>query len=357
MTQLEEPVSVQEPAAPDGAVPVQAVRDVGSGLTLGRDVIFRYLRNANVDRIFGVPGTNEIPLIDGTDVPENNIEYVPCLHENIALGAAMGYARAKDVPGVVELHVTPGIGHALGNLFNAAKSHVPLVVLCGQQHSNLLLQEPLLASDLVKVAEQYTKWSYEVRGPNELAMAMQRALKVAMAPPMGPVFLSIPWEFLIRPVQPTDGGDGRFTRIGRKFLGDLDEVAKLAKILADANAPVIVAGDGVGAANAWDEVEALAKKLGAPVYTEQLSSYMNYPNDRPEWQGELPGTQEGMRAKLACTTSLSSAGSTPKHNSWCSTGRPGRSFPRASDRCTCTTTRGRSGRTTSAKRPCSATSR
>jgi benzoylformate decarboxylase len=298
VTQLEEPVSVQEPAAPDGAVPVQTVRDVGSGLTLGRDVIFRYLRNANVDRIFGVPGTNEIPLIDGTDVPENNIEYVPCLHENIALGAAMGYARAKDVPGVVELHVTPGIGHALGNLFNAAKSHVPLVVLCGQQHSNLLLQEPLLASDLVKVAEQYTKWSYEVRGPNELAMAMQRALKVAMAPPMGPVFLSIPWEFLIRPVQPTDGGDGRFTKIGRKFLGDLDEVAKLAKILADANAPVIVAGDGVGAANAWDEVEALAKKLGAPVYTEQLSSYMNYPNDRPEWQGELPGTQEGMRAKL-----------------------------------------------------------
>ncbi|WP_331281569.1 thiamine pyrophosphate-binding protein [Saccharothrix sp. NRRL B-16314] len=303
MTQLEQPLSVQEArtpdgAAPDGAVPVQTVRDAGSGLTLGRDVIFRYLRNAKIDRIFGVPGTNEIPLIDGTDVPANNITYVPCLHENIALGAAMGYARAKDVPGVVELHVTPGVGHALGNLFNAAKSHIPLVVLCGQQHSNLLLQEPLLASDLVKVAEQYTKWSYEVRGPNELAMAMQRALKVAMAPPTGPVFLSIPWEFLIRPVQPTDGGDGRFTRIGRGFLGDMAEVAKLAEILAGATSPVIVAGDGVGAAHAWDEVEKLAKKLGAPVYTEQLSSYMNYPNDRAEWQGELPGTQEGMRAKL-----------------------------------------------------------
>ncbi|MER7078951.1 thiamine pyrophosphate-binding protein [Saccharopolyspora kobensis] len=103
---------------------------------LDRDIVFDYLRTAGVDRLYGVPGTNEIPLIDGTDVPENRIEYVLCLHENIALGAAMGYARHRRtgsgdvVPGVVGLHVTPGVGHAIGNLFNASRSHSPLLVLC-----------------------------------------------------------------------------------------------------------------------------------------------------------------------------------------------------------------------------------
>src|SRR2546426_10789779 len=113
-------------------------------LKKGRDVIFDYLREAKVDQLFGVPGTNEIPIIDATDVAGSGVHYVPCLHENIALGAAMGYARATGKPGVVELHITPGIGHAIGNLYNAARSHIPIVVLCGQQHSNLIIQEPLL---------------------------------------------------------------------------------------------------------------------------------------------------------------------------------------------------------------------
>jgi benzoylformate decarboxylase len=258
---------------------------------LGRDVIFDFLRRAGVDYLFGVPGTNEIPIIDGTDVPGSQVTYVPCLHENIAVGAAMGYARESGRVGVVELHVTPGISHAIGNLFNASKSHVPVVVLCGQQHSNLLIQEPLLASDLVTVAKQYTKWAYELRGPNELAMAMQRALKVALTPPIGPVFLSLPWEFTVAEVDPNHSGQDAVTRIGSRFVGDADAVAALAGELTAASAPMIVAGDGVGASDAWRELASLAQLIGAPVYTEQLSSYMNYPSHLHEWRGELPADQ------------------------------------------------------------------
>ncbi|MDA3647897.1 thiamine pyrophosphate-binding protein [Saccharopolyspora indica] len=269
---------------------------------LGRDIIFDYLRTAGVDRLYGVPGTNEIPLIDGTDVPENRIEYVPCLHENIALGAAMGYARHRRtgsgevVPGVVGLHVTPGVGHAIGNLFNASRSHVPLLVLCGQQHSNLLIQEPLLGSDLVQVAQQYTKWAYEVRGPDEIGMAMQRALKTALAPPMGPVFLSIPWEFLVQPG--ADPQRGRFTRIAGEFQAQPSELDKAADLLARSRYPVIVAGDGVGEAGAWRELQDLATAIGAPVYTEQLSSYLNYPYHLAHARGELPSVQQQVRQVL-----------------------------------------------------------
>ncbi|MEU4743488.1 thiamine pyrophosphate-binding protein [Actinosynnema sp. NPDC023658] len=275
----------------------QRVRPADADRKRGRDVILDYLRTAGVDRMFGVPGTNEVPIIDGTDVPTNDVAYVPCLHENIALGAAMGYARATGKPGVVELHVTPGIGHALGNLFNAARSHVPVVVLCGQQHSNLLIQEPLLASDLVRVADQYTKWSYEVRGPDEIGMAMQRALKVAMAPPLGPVFLSIPWQFTVE--DSYDPGRGRFTRVASGFAGDVAEVRKAAEVLATARTPLIVVGDGVGAADAWEEIRSLAELLRAPVYSEQLSSYLNYPNQYANWMGELPGTQAKVRDLFA----------------------------------------------------------
>ncbi len=269
---------------------------------LGRDIIFDYLRTAGVDRLYGVPGTNEIPLIDGTDVPENHVKYVPCLHENIALGAAMGYARHRRtdagdvVPGAVGLHVTPGVGHAIGNLFNAYRSHIPLVVLCGQQHSNLLIQEPLLGSNLVEVARQYTKWAYEVRGPNEIGMAMQRALKTALAPPMGPVFLSVPWEFLL--AQGADPQRGRFTRIAGEFHAQPSELDKAADLLARSRYPVIVAGDGVGEAQAWHELRDLATAIGAPVYNEQSSSHLNYPHHLAHARGELPGAQQQIRQAL-----------------------------------------------------------
>ena len=258
-------------------------------MALGRDVIFDYLGDLGVEYLFGVPGTNEIPIIDGTAVPGSPVKYIPCLHENIAMGAATGYARMTGKPGVVLLHVTPGAGHGLGNLFNAFKSHGPLLVLCGQQQSELILQEPLLASDLVRVAQQYTKWAYEVRSPQELPLALQRALKVAIAPPTGPVFLSIPWDFtLVDVVWP---GPGKVTQIAPHFSGDPTAVAAAADRLASARAPIIVAGDGVGYADAWAELQTLAELLGAHVYSETLSSMMNYPNSLPEWQGELPGLQ------------------------------------------------------------------
>src|SRR5918995_1128715 len=73
--------------------------------------------------------------------------------------------------------------------------------------------------------------------------------------------------------------------------GDPTAVAAAADRLASARAPIIVAGDGVGYADAWAELQTLAELLGAHVYSETLSSMMNYPNSSPEWQGELPGLQ------------------------------------------------------------------
>lgn len=282
------------------------------GKFVARDVIFDYLRALEIDYLFGVPGTNEIPIIDGTskDGPKTNgigplvdgIHYIPCLHENIAMGAAMGYARMAGKPGVVMLHVTPGIGHALGNLFNAYKSHIPVLVLCGQQHSKLILQEPLLASETVKVAEQYTKWAYEIRVPEELPLVMQRALKLAITPPMGPVFISVPWDYTIQPIAGYKPGSAQITRIATNFVGAPDALLSAASILKGSTdrqvPPVIIVGDGVGAAKAWDELQMVAQKTGAYVFAEGLSSMMNYPPEDYHYKGELPPLQEKMQEAI-----------------------------------------------------------
>lgn len=259
-----------------------------------RDYLFDILKDLGIQYIFGVPGTNEIPLIDGTSYPENGVKYIECLHENIAIGAAMGSARMTGKPGVLIVHVTPGIAHSIGNLFNAHRSQMPLVILCCQQQNELVTQEPLLASNLVDLAKQYTKWAHEVRTAEEMPLVLQRAFKEAMAPPNGPVFISIPWEFTMVAIKENQKIKG-VTRISSHFTGDDESIKQTANLLANAKNPLIVAGDAVGYADAWTEIQQLAELIGAPVVLQSFSSVANFPNNDYHWQGELPGSQAGVQ--------------------------------------------------------------
>ncbi|MGO4292039.1 thiamine pyrophosphate-binding protein [Chitinophaga sp. RAB17] len=259
-----------------------------------RDYVFDILKDLGIHYIFGVPGTNEIPIIDGTSYEANGVRYIECLHENIAIGAAMGSARMTGKPGVLVVHVTPGIAHCIGNLFNAWRSEMPLVILCCQQQNELVTQEPLLASNLVDLAKQYTKWAHEVRTPSEIPLVLQRAFKEAMAPPNGPVFVSIPWDFTMVAIGDNDKVKG-VTRISPHFTGDDATIRQAADLLAAAQNPVIVAGDAVGYADAWSELQELAALIGAPVVLQTFSSVANFPNNDYHWQGELPGGQAAIQ--------------------------------------------------------------
>jgi len=105
----------------------------------GRDIFFAYLEHNGVPFLFGNPGTTELPLVDGcNDHPA--VRYVMALHEDIAVAMAMGYARASGRVGVVNLHVAPGLGHGMGNLYNAFRAGTPLIVTAGQQHTRLGLR-------------------------------------------------------------------------------------------------------------------------------------------------------------------------------------------------------------------------
>ena len=263
--------------------------------SLGRDIFFEYLVEQGVRYIFGNPGTTELPMVDGcNDYP--SIEYVLSLHEDVAVAQATGYARASGEVGVVNLHVTPGVAHGIGNLYNASRARVPLLVTAGQHHTGLLVQDPILTSDLRSLVGQFTKWAYEVRFIEELPMVMQRAFKELVTPPYAPVFLSIPPNVLL---EKHDGfGPARVTRPGRS-VADHRVVEEGARLLASADRPMIVAGDGVGHAGGWEDLSLIAERIGARVYTEGYATLWNFPPRHPLYLGPMPNLATEMRDSFA----------------------------------------------------------
>ncbi|WP_188946500.1 thiamine pyrophosphate-binding protein, partial [Polymorphobacter multimanifer] len=115
-------------------------------------------------------------------------------------GMADGFAQASQQIAVCNLHAAPGLGNACGMLYNAARAGAPILVTAGQQDTSIRLTEPLLWDDLATMARPLVKWSYEISSIHELPRAVRRAVKIALTPPMGPVFLSIPGDILEAPV-------------------------------------------------------------------------------------------------------------------------------------------------------------
>jgi benzoylformate decarboxylase len=260
-------------------------------VVLGRDILFEYLEDQDIPYIFGNPGTTEVPLVDGcNDHP--SVQYVLALHEDLAVAQAMGWARASGKPGVVNLHVTPGVAHALANLYNAFHARVPLLVTAGQHHSAFRVQEPILTSDLAALVRPFTKWSYEVTALEELPLALQRAFKELNTPPIAPVFLSIASNLFLEKCEA--GPPARVSRVA-SVVADADAFDDAARELANAKNPLIIAGDGVGRAGAWEQVVALAENLGAPVFTEGYATIWNFPADHPQYLGPMPNVATPMR--------------------------------------------------------------
>jgi benzoylformate decarboxylase len=164
---------------------------------------------------------------------------------------ADGYAQASGRLAVVSLHAAPGLGNAIGALHNAQKAGVPVLVTAGQQDLSYNLTEPNLWADLLRIAQPFVKWAYEPRRLADLPRVIHRAAKTALAPPTGPVFISLPADLL------NAEGDvelGSRTRIGAAIRGDAEAIARAAALLVGAARPVIGAGDGVAQRSAQAEL-------------------------------------------------------------------------------------------------------
>lgn len=241
------------------------------------------LRAEGVQYVFGNPGTTEQPFMDILqEYP--GMEFILGLQESVPVGMADAYARATGRPAFVEVHVAPGLGNAMGLLYNVWKGGTPMVVYAGQQDSRAVLQEPILTGDLVSLARPFTKWAVEVTNGADVPFALRRAFKVALDPPRGPVFVSIPMDVLDETgpmsVAPS-------VKTFNRVRPDPDGVANAVELLARAQNPAFVCGDGVAVAGAQAEVERAAELLGAPIYTA-VAAEMVVNTQHPLFLGAFP---------------------------------------------------------------------
>src|SRR6266508_5885339 len=164
------------------------------------------------------------------------------LQEAPAIAMTDGYAQASGGLGAVNVHVSPGLGNAMGMLYDAMKAGSPLLVTAGQHDQAMTLTEPILWSDLPPVARPYVKWSHEITRLEDLPRAVRRAAKTAKAHPTGPVFIALPVDVL-NAEQQVDLLEP--TRIAPRIRGDRAAVDAAAELLVSAKRPILIAGDAV----------------------------------------------------------------------------------------------------------------
>jgi len=226
---------------------------------------------------------------------EPAIHYVLALQEAVAIAMADGYAQASGGLAVVNVHVSPGLGNAMGMLYDAQKSGAPLLLTAGQHDQCFNVTEPILWSDLPPIARPFVKWSTEARRLEDLPRIVRRAAKTALAPPTGPVFLSLPVDVLNAE---RDLELGVPTRVAPRLVGDRAAIDEAARLLVTAEHPLLVAGDAVAHGDALGELVALAELVGAPVMTEGVASTCNFPFTHPLYAGAMPRLGPQIRAIL-----------------------------------------------------------
>ncbi|WP_313802324.1 benzoylformate decarboxylase [Sphingobium sp.] len=256
-----------------------------------RSVTFDVLRALGIDTIFGNPGSTELPMF--RDFPED-FRYILSLQESVALGMADGYAQATRNAAVTNFHSSAGLGHALGNLFTAAKNQTPLVVTAGQQARSILPFEPFLYAERpTEFPQPFVKWSCEPARAQDVPRAIARAYHIAMTPPYGPTFVSIPvddWDQPCDPIAPR--------RVASHLPGDPDLLREIAVALASSTRPALVVGAGIARDQAWDEIIALAERHQAEVWVAPFAARNAFPEDHPLFRGFLLAMRDKINEAL-----------------------------------------------------------
>jgi len=267
----------------------------------GAEAMLRVLADSGVTRMFGNPGTTELPLMDAlasaAKAGTSRIEYTLALQEIPVMAIADGYAMASRSLGVVNLHACCGLGNAMGMLYNAHREGTPLLVTAGQTDRRIRFEEPILWGDMVGVTKPWTKWSAEVERVEDVPIAIRRAIQTALTPPTGPVFLSLPMDVQSE-VAEVDVRPVKRLSVRTRPPAEAMHAAKL--LLAGAKNPGIIAGSRVTEAGAVEPLVALAERLGAPVFSESATSHGRcpFPPAHPLNGQQLPLWAPEVQAKL-----------------------------------------------------------
>ena len=253
-----------------------------------REASFDLFRAHGMTTIFGNPGSTELPML--ADFP-SDFTYVLGLQEAVVVGMADGYAQATGRPTHVNLHTAPGVGNAMGAIFNAQADKAPLVITAGQQVRPVIgMQANLTNRDAIRVPHPFVKWSFEPPRAADVPAALGQAIHRVSLPPRGPAFVSIPMDDWDAEADPAGTEAALERSVTGRAVGDSEALRRLAERLTEARSPVMVAGPDIDASGAWDEAVALAERAKLPVYASPATggNRLGFPEGHPHFQGLLP---------------------------------------------------------------------
>jgi benzoylformate decarboxylase len=264
----------------------------------GIQAFLEMLAEFGVRYLFGNPGTTELPLNDAL-VHDRRFRYILGLQEVPVMAMADGYAMSSRSLGVVNLHISCGLGNAMGMLYNAYREGTPLLVTAGQQDRRLRFEEPILWGDMTAVARPWTKWSVEVERIEDLPGVLRRAVQTALTPPTGPVFVSLPIDVQMERSDQLDLSPIRLP--DTHVRPPVDALRRAAELLLSARSPGILAGSRVNETDAIAELVTVAELLGAPVITESGTTHgrLAFPSDHALNGQGLPLWSPEVRERLA----------------------------------------------------------
>jgi benzoylformate decarboxylase len=240
------------------------------------------------------------------DHPE--LTYVMAMQESLVVAIADGFSRASGRLVACNVHVAPGLGNAMGSLYNAQFTGTPMILTAGQQEQGHGLMEPLLYGPLVRMAEPLVKWAVEVTRLEDLPRIVRRAAKIATTPPTGPVFISLPGDILN-----SEAGIelGRSTRVDTRVRPADEALQALTQRILRAQRPVIIAGDEIVKSDALREAAALADTLGCPAYQQSAPYGAHFLSESPCFMGALSRAQKQVREVLSLYDLLIVLGADP----------------------------------------------
>ncbi len=245
-----------------------------------KDATLNLLRAFGIRKVFGNPGSTELPFL--SDWPDD-IDYVLGLQEASVIGMADGYAQATRNAGFVNLHSAAGVGNALGNIYTAHRNQTPLVITAGQQARSILPLQPFLYAERAsEFPRPYVKFSVEPARAEDVPAAIARAYYVAMQPPCGPTFVSVPIDDWTHQTQAIDARD-----VSRELGADVGAMKTLAAALAASKRPALVVGPAVDRAQAVDLMVRVAEKARAAVWVSPFSARCSFPERHPQFAGFL----------------------------------------------------------------------
>ncbi|HEV2664386.1 MAG TPA: benzoylformate decarboxylase, partial [Blastocatellia bacterium] len=246
------------------------------------DATYNLLRRLGLTTIFGNLGSTEQPFLKNFP---SDFEYVLGLQEASVVAMADGFSQATNKPALVNLHTAAGTGNGMCNIMTAYQNKTPLLITAGQQTREMILCEPYLTNrDETTRPRPWVKWAYQPVRAQDVPAAIMRAYAIALQPPSGPVYVSIPlddWD------QPADG-DAVVRTVSSRYAPDPERISLFAERIRKSKNPALVYGQEIDRSGAWDAGVKFAEQLQAPVFLAPLADRASFPETHPQFRGMLP---------------------------------------------------------------------